>query len=152
MTFDADSFLQSSTTEANDTKIIPCPVGEFAAIIDKIIPKQVQFNGGTETRIVLDVQWLIEDAGAKAATGRDVVTVKQAIFLDTTPTGGLDMGQGKNVALGRLREAVGKNSPGEPFSFAMLPGLMAKVSVSHRPDKNDPSISYAEVKMATKLG
>jgi len=150
--FDADSFLQSSTTEANDTKIIPCPPGEFAAIIDKITPKQVQFNGGTETRIVLDVQWLIEDAGAKAATGRDVVTVKQAIFLDTTPTGGLDMSQGKNVALGRLREAVGKNTPGEPFSFAMLPGLMAKVSVSHRPDKNDPSISYAEVKMATKLG
>jgi len=149
--FDADSFLQSSTTEANDTKIIPCPPGEFAAIIDKITPKQVQFNGGTETRIVLDVQWLIEDAGAKAATGRDVVTVKQAIFLDTTPTGGLDMAQGKNVALGRLREAVGKNTPGEPFSFAMLPGLMAKVSVSHRPDKNDPSISYAEVKMATKL-
>jgi len=150
--FDADSFLQSSTTEANDTKIIPCPPGEFAAIIDKITPKQVQFNGGTETRIVLDVQWLIEDAGAKAATGRDVVTVKQAIFLDTTPTGGLDMAQGKNVALGRLREAVGKNTPGEPFSFAMLPGLMAKVSVSHRPDKNDPSISYAEVKLATKLG
>jgi len=150
--FDADSFLQSSTTEANDTKIIPCPPGEFAAIIDKITPKQVQFNGGTETRIVLDVQWLIEDAGAKAATGRDVVTVKQAIFLDTTPTGGLDMAQGKNVALGRLREAVGKNTPGEPFSFAMLPGLMAKVSVSHRPDKNDPSISYAEIKLATKLG
>ena len=150
--FDADSFLQSSTTEANDTKIIPCPPGEFAAIIDKITPKQVQFNGGTETRIVLDVQWLIEDAGAKAATGRDVVTVKQAIFLDTTPTGGLDMAQGKNVALGRLREAVGKNTPGEPFSFAMLPGLMAKVSVSHRQDKNDPEVSYAEIKMVTKLG
>jgi len=150
--FDADSFLQSSITEANDTKIIPCPPGEFAAIIDKITPKQVQFNGGTETRIVLDVQWLIEDAGAKAATGRDVVTVKQAVFLETTPTGGLDMAQGKNVALGRLREAVGKNTPGEPFAFAMLPGLMAKVSVSHRPDKNDPSISYAEIKMVTKLG
>lgn len=151
MTFDADAFLQSSTTDSNDTKIIPCPVGEYMGIIEKITPKQVQFNGGTETRVVLDVLWAVEDAGAKAATGRDLVTVKQTIFLDTTPVGGLDMSQGKNVALGRLRAAVGKNNPGEQFAFAMLPGLSAKISVSHRQDKNDPETTYAEVKAVTKL-
>lgn len=151
MSFDADAFLQSSVTESNDTKIIPCPVGEFQGIIDKIQPRQWQSQDGTKTGVALDVIWLVEDAGARVATGRDVVTVKQGLMLDTNPQGGLDMAQGKNVPLGRLREAVGKNTPGEPFSFAMLPGLIAKISVSHRPDKNDPSITYAEVKMVTKL-
>lgn len=151
MSFDADSFLQASITEANDTKIIPCPVGEYQGIIDKIQPRQWQSADGTKTGVALDVIWLVEDAGARVATGRDVVTVKQGIMLDTNPQGGLDMTQGKNVPLGRLREAVGKNTPGEAFSFAMLPGLMAKISVSHRSDKNDPETVYAEVKMVAKL-
>lgn len=151
MSFDADSFLQSSVTDANDTKIIPCPAGEYMGIIDKVLARQWQSQDGTKTGIALDVLWAVEDAGAKAATGRDQVTVKQGIMLDLAPGGGLDMGQGKNVPLGRLREAVGKNQPGEPFSFSMLPGLPAKISVGHRPDKNDPSIIYAEVKMVTKL-
>ena len=149
--FDADSFLQSSVTGANDTKIIPCPVGEYAAIIDKINARQWQSTDGSKTGITLDVTWLVQDAGAQQATGREQVTVRQGIMLDASPTGGLDMGQGKNIGLGRLREAVGKNNPGEPFAFAMLPGLMAKVSVTHREDKNDPSVVYAEVKLVTKL-
>lgn len=151
MSFDADSFLQSSVTESNDTKIIPCPIGDYQGIIDKVSARQWQSTDGAKTGVALDVIWLVEDAGARAATGRDVVTVKQGIMLDTSPTGGLDMGQGKNVALGRLREAVGKNEPGQPFSFAMLPGLMAKINVGHRPDKNDPEVVYAEVKMVAKL-
>jgi hypothetical protein len=148
MTFDADSFLQASVVGANDTKIIPCPIGEFPGIVSKISPRQWQSKDGTQTGVALDVFWMVEDAGAKAATGRDEVIVKQGIMLDTTPQGGLDMSQGKNVALGRLREAVGKNDPSQPFSFAMLPGLMAKVSVAHREYNGD---TFAEVKLVTKL-
>ena len=152
MSFDADAFLASSVTEANSTQLIPCPIGEYPAIISKLAPRQWASQDGTQTNTVLDVFWLIEDAGAKASCGREDVTVKQTVFLDiSTATGGLDMSAGRNVPLGRLREAVGKNAPGEPFSFAMLPGLMAKVSVNHRPDKDDPSIMYAEVKMVAKL-
>ena len=152
MSFDADAFLQSSISEANSTALIPCPQGEYQGIISKIAPRQWQSKDGTQSGIALDVFWLVEDAGVKATCGREEVIVKQGLMLDTNPQGGLDMAEGKNVALGRLREAVGKNTPGEQFSFAMLPGLMAKISVSHRPDKNDPSITYAEVKMVTKLG
>lgn len=151
MSFDADAFLASSVTGANDTALIPCPQGEYQGIVSKIAPRQWQSKDGTTSGIALDVFWFIEDANVKHVCGREEVVVKQGIMLDTNPQGGLDMGAGRNVALGRLREAVGKNSPGEPFSFAMLPGLMAKVSVSHRPDKNDPSIMYAEVKMVAKL-
>lgn len=149
--FDADAFLNSSISTANDTKVIPCPEGDFMGIIDKIQPRTWQSKDGTKTGITLDVTWLVEDAGAKAATGRESVQVRQGIMLDVAPGGGLDMGQGKNIGLGRLREAVGKNNPGEVFSFNMLPGLMAKIKVGHRDDTNDPTIKYAEVKMATKL-
>jgi hypothetical protein len=152
MSFDADAFLNSSVSGSNDTKIIPCPIGEFMGVISKIEPRTWQSKDGTKTGITLDVSWLIEDAGAKAATGRDEVVVRQGIMLDVTPGGGLDMGQGRNIGLGRLREAVGKNGPGEPFSFNMLPGLMAKVSVGHRENRDDPSVVYAEVKMTAKLG
>ena len=151
MSFDADSFLQSSVTDANSTALIPCPIGEYMGVISKIAPRQWQSKDGTTSGVALDVFWLVEDANAKATCGRDEVVVKQGLMLDTTPQGGLDMSTGKNVALGRLREAVGKNTPGEAFSFAMLPGLAAKISVNHREDKNDPSLVYAEVKLVTKL-
>src|ERR1700758_66921 len=147
MSFDADSFLQSSVSEANSTALIPCPIGEYQGIISKISPRQWQSKDGTQSGIALEVFWLVEDAGVKATCAREEVVVKQSIMLDTTPQGGLDMGTSKNVALGRLREAVGKNTPGEPFSFAMLPGLAAKISVNHREDKTDPSLVYAEIKM-----
>lgn len=152
MSFDADSFLQASVSESNSTALIPCPIGEYQGIISKIAPRQWQSKDGTQSGVALDVFWLVEDAGVKATCGREEVVVKQGLMLDTNPQGGLDMSTGKNVGLGRLREAVGKNNPGESFSFAMLPGLMAKISVTHREDKNDPSIVYGEVKMVTKLG
>ena len=151
MTFDADSFLQSSVSDANSTALIPCPQGEYQGIISKIAPRQWQSRDGTQSGVALDVFWLVEDANVKAVCGRDEVVVKQGLMLDTTPQGGLDVTTGKNVALGRLREAVGKNTSGEAFSFAMLPGLMARISVGHRADKNDASLLYAEVKMVTKL-
>jgi hypothetical protein len=148
MSFDAQSFLDAAVTGSNDTKIIPCPVGEFQGIIEKVLPRQWQSKDGTQTGIALDVFWLVEDEGVKQALGRPTVTVKQGIMLDTTPQGGLDMSTGKNVGLGRLREAVGKNSPGEPFAFSMLPGLAAKISVSHRIVNEDV---FADVKGVARL-
>lgn len=150
-TFNADDFLSATTSDSNSTKIIPCPIGEYPAIIDKVVPRQWQSKDGTQSGIAVDVFWLVQDAGAQQACGREQVSVKQGLMLDTNSNGGLDMSEGKNVPLGRLREAVGKNEPGQPFAFAMLPGLMAKISVNHRQDKNDPELMYAEVKLVTKL-
>jgi hypothetical protein len=148
MSFDPDLFLNSTFTGANDTKVIPVPVGEFQGIIEKVVPRQWQSKDGTSTGIALDVFWLVEDAGVKAELGRDTVTVKQGIMLDTTPQGGLDMSKGKNIGLGRLREAVGLNDPSQPFSFHSLPGQSAKISVAHRIVGED---TFAEVKGTAKL-
>jgi hypothetical protein len=152
MSFDVDSFLNSTVSGANDTKLIPCPVGEYMGIISKVQPRQWQSKDGTTTGVALDVTWIIEDAGVKQLCNREEVQVRQGIMLDINPNGALDMGAGKNIGLGRLREAVGKNSPGEAFSFAMLPGLMAKVNVTHRPDERNPGDVFAEIRAVAKLG
>lgn len=149
MSFDAQSFLSASVSSANDTKVIPVPVGEYQAIIEKVVPRQWQSKDGTQTGVALDVYWLVEDAEVKAFLGRDTVTVRQGIMLDTINGGtGLDVSKGKNIGLGRLREAVGKNREGEVFSFDQLPGLMAKVVVTHRVSGDD---TFAEVKSVSRL-
>jgi hypothetical protein len=147
MSFDAQSFLSAAITSSNDTKVTPVPVGEYLAIIDKIAARQWQSKDGTQTGVALDVFWSIEDANVKQYLGRDTVTCKQGIMLDLTPSGGVDESKGKNIGLGRLREAVGKNAPGERFTFDMLPGLMAKVSVAHRVTDTDV---FAEVKAVAR--
>lgn len=147
MTFDAQSFLDASVSGANDTKIIPVPVGEYFAIIQELIPGQWQSKDGTKAGYKIDITWSIEDSSVKEFLGRDNVTVRQSIMLDTDESGRLDIGRGKNVSLGRLREAVNKNNPGDAFAFSMLPGLSARVSVSHREYNGDV---FAEVRAVAR--
>jgi len=144
--FDPQAFLDSSITEANDTKVIPVPIGEYLGIIEKVVPRQWQSKDGTQSGVALDLTWLIEDQDVKAFLGRDEVKCKQGIMLDILPSGALDMSKGKNIGLGRLREAVGMNKQGVAFSFQNLPGLTAKVSVKHRMTDDD---TFAEVKGVT---
>ena len=148
MSFDAQSFLDATITGSNDTKIIPVPIGEYMGIIDKVTPRQWQSKDGTQSGVAIDILWLIEDAGVKQLLGRETVTCKQGIMLDLNASGGLDLSKGKNIGLGRLREAIGKNEEGQSFSFSQLQGTCAKVSVSHRISGED---TFAEVKGVAKL-
>lgn len=144
--FDPNQFLEMSTTDANSTVSTPVPAGEFVAFVEKIEARPWQSSKDpSKSGMALDILWNIDDAGVKQFLERDKVTVKQGVMLDVTPEGGLDMGKGKNVTLGRLREAVGLNAPGQPFSFRMLEGKAARVKVSHRSDPQRPEIVYAEV-------
>lgn len=144
--FDPQAFLDSSVTEANDTKVIPVPMGDYLGVIEKIVPRQWTSKDHTSSGLALDITWIVEDEDVKAFLGRDTVTVKQGLMLDVLPSGQLDMSKGKNIGLGRLREAVGLNTPGQAFSFQQLPGMMAKVSVKHRLVEDD---TFAEVKAVT---
>jgi hypothetical protein len=149
--FDADSFLNAPVSGSNSTKIIPVPVGEYPGVADKISARQWQSKDGTQTGLALDITWLVEDDNVKQITGRDNPTARQGIMLDLTPDGALDMSEGKNVPLGRLRAALGLNEEGQSFSFNMIPGRMAKIKVGHRADARDPEIQYAEVNAVVAL-
>ena len=149
--FDPNSFLNMSVDQSNSTVAVPVPVGEYIAIIDKVDARPWQKKDDpSKAGMAIDILWSIDDAGVKALLERDKVTVKQGIMLDVTPEGGLDMGKGKNVSLGRLREAVDLNQAGQPFSFMMLPGRMARVRVKHRSNPDNPDQIFAEVDAVTK--
>lgn len=146
--FDPQSFLDMQITESNDTVSTPVPVGEYIAMIEKAeLRTWTKKDDPSVSGLALDLIWNIDDPAVKEALGRDKVTCKQGLMLDLTESGALDMGKGKNVGLGRLREAVDLNTPGQPFAFSMLPGRMAKVVVSHR-IYNDQI--FAEVKSVVK--
>lgn len=148
--FNPDQFLDMQVTETNDTKVIPVPVGEYTAVITDVKCRQWQAKDDpSKSGLALDLQWELDDAAVKELLGRDKVTVKQDIMLDITESGGLDMGKGRNVSLGKLREAMGLNVAGQPFAFSMLNGRVAKVVVSHRIDGEQ---IYAKVKGVAKLG
>lgn len=150
--FDPSSFLEMSVAESNSTVSIPVPAGEFVAFVDKVEARPwTKKDDPSKSGVALDILWNIDDANVKAMLDREKVTAKQGIMLDLTDTGGLDMGKGKNVGLGRLREACGLNEPGQPFAFRMLEGKAAKVVIEHRADPKNSEIIYAEVKAVAKL-
>ena len=147
--FNPEQFLDMQVTDSNDTKSIPVPVGEYIAVAEEVKCRQWQSKQDpSKSGLTLDITWSVDDAAVKELLGRDKVTVRQGIMLDITDSGGLDMGKGRNIGLGRLREALNLNTPGQPFSFPMVAGRIAKVSVSHRIDGEN---IYAEVKSVARV-
>lgn len=147
MTFDPETFLNATYDEALDTKVVPCPVGEYLGLAEKVDIKPWSSKDGSSSGLKLAIIWDIQDENVKQLLGRDTVRVPQDQMLDLTETGALDFGKGKNVGLGRIREALGLNTPGEPFAFSMIQGRMAKVKVSHRANGED---LYNEIKAIAK--
>lgn len=147
--FSPEQFLDMQVEGSNDTKVIPVPVGEYLAVVKEVKARTwTSKKDPSQSGLTLDVQWTIDDQNVKQLLGRDEVNVKQGIMLDLTDAGGLDMGKGRNIGLGRVREATNLNSPGQPFSVTMLTGRMAKVKVKHRVDGEN---IYAEVEAVTKV-
>lgn len=148
--FDPNQFLDMQVNEASSTMSVPVPVGEYTGMIEEVKPRQwVSKTDPSKSGLALDIVWLVDDYNVKTLLERDKVTVKQGIMIDLTDSGTIDMGKGKNIGLGRLRDALGLNTPGQPFSFNMLKGRIAKISVSHRIDGDN---IFAEVKAVAKHG
>lgn len=147
-TFDPNAFLDQTTQEQGSTQSVPIPVGEYTAMSKEPEIRSWTSKDGTKSGFALDIIWEIDDAAVKELLQRDTVTIKQGIMLDVQENGSLDWGKGKNVTLGRLREAVGLNTPGQPFNPRMLGGQVAKISVKHRVDGEN---IYSEVKGVAKL-
>lgn len=153
MQFDPATFMQTVYTEVNDTKVVPCPAGEWQAQIVELKPKTGTISKGEragETWAGVDIVWEISDDRVTSITNRKPTKVRQNLFLDLNATGAIDFSQGKNIGLGRLREACDLNRPGQPFNFSQLIGKLAIVNVSHRIDDSDPSKMYDEVKTVRK--
>jgi hypothetical protein len=105
--FDPNTFLNATTTEKMETRRTPVPEAEYIALID-----DVKLRAAKES-VMADIIWRIDNAELAAKMGLPKVTVRQTVFLDINESGtGLATGPNKNVQLGKVREAVGQNSPG----------------------------------------
>lgn len=143
--FDPDMFMNQQTDDASSTTYVPVPEGEYQALL-----KEVKAAVVGDSKPVLNVTWAIDDQAVRDETGLPEPTVRQTIWLDLTPQGGLDMGKGKNVSLGKLREALGQNEPGRPWSPGMLCGQVAIVKIGHRTGR-EPGEIFADVKAVSAL-
>lgn len=136
MSFDLDSLMEATITESNSTSLKPLPADDLPGVIDKVKLSQGEKDGKTWVR--MDVIYDVTCPAACEATGLEEPKALQAVFLDINPNGTLDNAEGKNIGLGRLREATGLNVPGQPFNFSMLEGKPVVVKIKNEPNKSDP--------------
>ena len=148
--FDPDAFMSAPTSEAGSTTFAPVPTGEYTAIIEDVAKPR-----SAGERVVMDVTFKMVNVDQKVldSVGRAVLNVKKGYFLDLTPENRLDMSKGKNIDLNRLREAVGQNVAGKPWTVMDLKGAgPLKVVVSHRTPKDGPSdVIYSDIRSVAKL-
>ena len=144
-TFNPTQLLNTQFSDAFDTTFIPIPENDdgYVAVI-----KKYEIRTPKES-VILEVHWDIDDPEVMQVTGRDTNTVRQAIFLDMTPHGTLDVGKGQNVSLGRMREALGPNKPGQPWSLGNIQGQVGRVFVKHRTD--DEGNTLVDVRRVTAV-
>ena len=116
----------------------PIPAGEYTASIKYVNARKVN------ERTFLDVSWEIADENVTAATNRDTPLICQSILIDFSDIGAIDTGEGKNIVLNHLREALGQNVPCV-WSPVMLVGQSARVKVEHCLSKG---LTYTDVKVA----
>lgn len=137
--FNPDFILQGQNDQAMSTRAIPIPVGTYLAQIMELTPRNVQGVKDTSKFYqFLDIKLEIKlSQEAQAELGRETATRNYSVSLDLTEQGNLDYGKGKNIGLGRLREAVGQNVPGQAWSPMMLKGQVIRVSIKHEPDPRD---------------
>ena len=155
MSFDADKFLNQTINDSMSTITIACPEGEFKAFIDDG-EKAVTFreggldrNGNALSPQCVVLFAIMGDQMPNQQLKRDKVLVPMNIWLDVDGDA-LDLSEGKNVGLGRLRKALDQNDGAwNPMMMKGKGPLMIKVT--QRSDKNDPTQKYAEVNRVSKI-
>jgi hypothetical protein len=152
-TFNVEAFTQAQFEGANDTRFLRIEPKEYMAQI--VGPfgedRKTRIRTSDSGFIMLDVVWQPTDPAQQEKLNLEKLpTVRQTVFLDVTPQGGLDMSPFKNGDLGRLREALGLNIDGQRWSFHDFVGRVARINVVHRPNENDPANPYTDVKGVTK--
>lgn len=150
--FDVNSFAAGSFEGEGDTRRLRLEPGEYSAYVVGPFGEEKKTRLRNEKGyLILDVVWQPEDEGMRQTLGVEKLpVVRQSIFLDVTPTGGLDMGKFKNGDLNRLRDVFDLNQPGVKWSFVDFVGKVARIKVDHRPNPNDANNPYVNVTAVTK--
>lgn len=150
--FDPAAFEASTTSDASSTSITPVPSGEYNSIIEDYKWREITVKKTNEKSVTFDITYaLIDDTGQLQALLGRPPKVTQSYFVDLDSQGRFDFSKGKNVWLGRIREALGQNVPGQVWSFTMLKGQPIKTLITEEPSKDDPEVIYNRVKTVGKI-
>lgn len=144
MLFDPEQFSVQTIQGKSSTEAIPVPEGIYASAPRRFEFSQITTKNGPA--IICKIDWPIVDEVAQQATGRPQSLARQTIWIDTKDVDGkevFDSDKGMNVGVGRLREALDQNTPGQEWNFHMIIGVPARIMVQHRSGKD--SQVYAEV-------
>lgn len=143
-TFDPEAFLHTVFTESSITQVPPPPEGEY---IGTIRPGSLQLRFVGEDNIpLLEMVFNVAGEEVQRTTGQPQVGVRYTCWLEKGPNG-VDI---KNsVRLGRLREAIGLNTEGQPWSFSQFEGRQARVQVVHETGADGEV--YAKIRRVTKI-
>ena len=143
--FDPDSFLHTEIDSALETSIIPIPEGEHLGMIDEVTADTIKTQNGPAP--VMYVHWHIISEEVKEATGLDKPMIRQIHWLRIDDNGQLEFGTGKNIGIGAIRDALGQNVDGEPWSPSRLVGEgPCMLKVGHRYNKETGEGPYADVR------
>lgn len=149
--FSLDSFEGGSFEGKGDTRRLRLEPGEYPAIVEGPWKEKTKLRM-EKGYLILDVVWRPNKPELAQKLGvEQLPPVRQSIFLDVTPAGGLDMGQYKNGDLNRLREVFGLNE-GQKWAFSDFVGKAALIKVEQRPNEKNPQDPYTNVTAVTKLG
>ena len=154
--FNESDFLSGAVTGSLDTVRPKVPKGQYRGIIKELKTRQ---NAGQKdpSKMYTSIDLMVElqlspEAQQEMNTDQANITRRYGFLIDLTPDGkGLDMGKGKNVDLGRVREALGQNDPAKPWKPLDLVGQIALWKVDHRPNKDKPGEVYDEIVEVGKL-
>lgn len=152
--FNPDTFLQTNYADATSTATVLLPKDDYVGVIKDLVPRQVQgTKDPSKYYLFLDFQVEIGTPGAlKEELGRDISRIRDSISIELLEgSNAIDMGKGKNVKLGRLRDAAGQNISGEAWNPSMLNGAAVKVSVIQEPSDKDPTIKYNRISAYGKI-
>lgn len=148
--FDPRSLLSTVVKAKLDTAIPPFPLherDEFEFLCRKV-EVSIITAGPTSAKageqwVKLDTQWECLDEDVKRATHLEHPMARYSFILEVDPTRGLEIGEAKNVKLGRLLAACGIK--GKEWSLSMIEGCPARGKIKHRVDEDDPSIIYNDI-------
>jgi hypothetical protein len=155
--FDPNTVADIEVTGAMETKRVPIPVGRYNFQVSKLTIKEGTIDDGDRKG---EKWWAFEldcemQAGSKTSTGESIEELtgipqphsRYQGFLDRDQkTGVLELGPGRNVDLGKIREAVGLNGSATPFKMKMLVGQVFNGEIVHRANPKSPGEFFAEIK------
>ena len=148
--FDPKSLLTTTVKAKLDTTIPPFPLDEgdeFPFLCRKVDVRIITSQKTGEQYVMLDTTWECLDEHVKRVTKMEHPQARHSFILEADPVRGLEIGEAKNVKLGRLLKACGIVS--KEWSLSMLEGTTAIGKVKHRQDDDDPDIIYNEITRMT---